>query len=303
MTYLTLFTFPKGFVDPHISMIQRNALASWRHLGPEVEVLVMGDDPGVAEAAAEHGATHLGEAATNEYGTPLLDWAFREATTHGSGERLCYVNADIILLDDFLAALRRLPREPHLAIGQRWDCDIASELDFAAESPSLGDWARRNGKLDLGRGSDYFAYPRSVDFGLPSFAVGRPGWDNWMMGRTHELGLPLIDITPSTTVIHQNHDYGHVSQRKGSDWEGPEADRNRQLAGWLDRYVHSPSNATHLLTQNGLRRARSPKHLRAKAEEVVALRPAAAPLRRLIKLARRVASHGKSQADADVRRA
>jgi hypothetical protein len=303
MAYLTLFSIPKAFSDPHVSLIQRNALSSWCQLGPDVEVFLMGDDPGVAEVASEHGVTHLRGATTNEYGTPLLDWAFREAAARGSGEMLCYLNADIVLLDDFVAALRRLPREPHLAIGQRWDCDIVSELDFTTEGPSLGDWARRNGKLDLGRGSDYFAYPRSVDFGLPSFAVGRPGWDNWMMGRTRELGLPLIDITPSATVIHQNHDYGHVSQRKGSDWEGPEADRNRQLAGWLDRYVHSPSNATHVLTPSGLRRARSPKHLRAKAEEIVALRPAAAPVRWLIKLARRATSHGESRASADTPRA
>jgi len=64
-----------------------------------------------------------------------------------------------------------------------------------------------------------------------------------------------------TTVIHQNHDYGHVADRSGSDWECPEAKRNRKLAGWLERYVHSPANATHLLIPTGLRRARSARHL------------------------------------------
>ena len=151
----------------------------------------------------------------------------------------------------------------------------------------MREWARRHGKLDLGRGSDYFAYPRTLDFGLPPFAVVRPGWYNWMMCRTLELGVPLIDVTPSATVIHQNHDYRHVTSRTGSDWEGPEADTNRQLAGWLDRYVHSPSNATHVLAPGGLRRARSPKHLRAKAEEALALKPAAAPVRSLVRLVRR----------------
>ena len=101
-----------------------------------------------------------------------------------------------------------------------------------------------------------------------------------MMGRTLELGYPLVDMTPVTTVIHQNHDYGHVAARSGSDWEGPEADRNRELGGWLDRYIHSPANATHMLTADGLRPARSRRHLRAKAEEFVALRPVAAPIRR-----------------------
>jgi hypothetical protein len=287
MPYLTIFTIPKGFVDPHVTLIQRNAMASWRALGPEVEVLVMGDDPGVAEAAAEFGATHVGDPAKNEFGTPLLDWAFREAAARGTGDLLCYVNADIILLEDFLTAVKRLPRGAHLTIGQRWDCDIRSALDFAEQGSSLAGWARENGTLDAGRGSDYFVFPRETDFGLPAFAVGRPGWDNWMMGRTLELGLPLIDATESVTVIHQNHDYGHVADRRGTDWEGPEAERNRRLGGWLDQYVHSPANATHLLTPGGLRTARSSKHLRAKAEAFVALTPAAVPLRRLIKFVRR----------------
>jgi hypothetical protein len=287
MTYLTIFTIPKAFSDPHVSLIQRNALASWRHLGADVEVLVMGDDAGVAEAVDEFGATHVGDAAKNEFGTPLLDWAFREAAARGSGELLCYVNADIILLDDFLAAARRLPQRGYLAIGQRWDCDITKPIDFDVEAGSLAGWARTNGRLDLGRGSDYFLYPHENDFGLPPFAVGRPGWDNWMMGRTLELGLPLIDVTESVCVIHQNHDYGHVAARRGADWEGPEAERNRQLGGWLEMYLHTPANSTHLLTPSGLRPARSPKHLRARVEALVALRRAAAPLRRLIRLVRR----------------
>jgi hypothetical protein len=188
-----------------------------------------------------------------------------------------------VLLEDFLTALRRLPDRPLLAIGQRWDCDITTPLDFDQPGGALAAWARANGTLDKGSGSDYFLFPRSTDFGLPAFAVGRPGWDNWMMGRTLELKLPLIDITAVTTVVHQNHDYGHVASRKGSQWEGPEADRNRQFSAWIERYVHSPANATLMLTADGLRKPRTARHLRAKLEEFVALRPVAAPARRLLR--------------------
>ena len=144
MSYLTLFTIPKGFTDPHVSLIQRNALASWRALAPDVEVIVMGDDPGVAEAAGEFGATHYASVARNEFGTPLLDSAFREAAARATGELLCYMNADIILLEDFLAAARRLPQGSYLAIGRRWDCDITSRLTSprAARSSPPGRVAR-----------------------------------------------------------------------------------------------------------------------------------------------------------------
>lgn len=171
MTRLTIFSLPKGFVDPHITLIQRNALASWRDLGPDVEVLLMGDDPGVAEAAHEFGVQHVGDPAKNEFGTPLLDWAFREAAARGTGDFLCYVNADIILLPDFLDALAALPRTGHLAIGQRWNCDVTRQLDFKLEGATLANWARENGTLDQGRGSDYFLFPAP-----PTSACLRSRW-------------------------------------------------------------------------------------------------------------------------------
>ena len=108
-------------------------------------------------------------------------------------------------------------------------------------------------------------------------------------GAALELGFPLIDLTPSTTVIHQNHDYGHVAARSGSHWEGPEADRNRELARRGSTATSTaPRTRRRLLTPSGLAPARSRRHVRAKAEEFVALRPVAAPLRRLVRGARRL---------------
>jgi hypothetical protein len=193
------------------------------------------------------------------------------------------VNADIALLPDFMAALRRMPARPFLAIGQRWNCDVREPVDFATNGADVWSWARKHGQLDERRGSDYFVYRRSTDLGLPGFAVGRPGWDNWLIGHALEIGLSVIDLTPSVTVVHQNHDYAHVAASTGAGWEGPEADHNRELAGWLDRYMHTPANATHLLTPVGLRRARTPSHLRARAEAYLSLNPRAAPVRRMVR--------------------
>ena len=55
---VTLFTLPKAF-SGHTAIIQRNAFASWKLLQPEVEIIILGDDDGVAETATEFGFKHI----------------------------------------------------------------------------------------------------------------------------------------------------------------------------------------------------------------------------------------------------
>ena len=101
---LTLFTIPKAFVG-HIGTIQRNALRSWAAL-EGAQVVLVGDEEGVAAAAAEAGAEHVGELAITGAGTPRLDDAFAQVEQVARTPLRCFVNADIILLGDFVPALR-----------------------------------------------------------------------------------------------------------------------------------------------------------------------------------------------------
>jgi hypothetical protein len=48
---ISIFSAPKPFIEPHIAVIQRNAIRSWKAIG--AEVILVGDDAGVAEAAAD----------------------------------------------------------------------------------------------------------------------------------------------------------------------------------------------------------------------------------------------------------
>jgi hypothetical protein len=99
-------------------------------------------------------------------------------------------------------------------------------------------------------GIDYFAFPRKLRWSLPPFAVGRPGWDNWLICRARELGVPVIDATQAVMVVHQNHDYAHVKFATDTTTEGPEAIRNRDLIGdW--GHMFTIRDATHLLQLAG----------------------------------------------------
>ena len=103
MTLLTLFSAPKPFTDPHIAMIQRNAIRSWTLL-PDVEIILLGAEEGLAQAAKEFGVKHLPDVERNESGTPLISSMFQLAQENSHSDLLCIINTDMILVSDFLEA-------------------------------------------------------------------------------------------------------------------------------------------------------------------------------------------------------
>lgn len=251
---ITLFSIPKPFKG-HIGIIQRNALKSWINLGSGSEVILFGDDEGVAEVAEEFGVKHIQDVEKNEYGTPLLDFVFKTAEQVARNENICYVNADIIFLGDIIEAIRSVKFDKFLAVGQRWDIDINQLLDYESHGweKKLKNIVETDGQLHPPAGSDFFIFPKGTLGDLPPFAVGRPGWDPWVIYRGRMLGIPVINITSVTTVIHQKHDYRHIPGGNGKSWNGYESDDNVNLMGGWD-YVFSLQDANWILTVTGLKK-------------------------------------------------
>jgi hypothetical protein len=249
---LTIFSIPKPFLG-HIGVIQQNAVKSWLALRPECEVILLGDEEGTASCAQEHGVRHLAGIARSRYGTPLLDDAFQRVAHAARFPRLCYVNADIILPADFTRCVQRVALPSFLMVGQRVTIDVDVALDFADPScgHTLEEMVRENGSLDAPYGSDYFVFPKATLGPLPPFAVGRPGWDNWMIYRARALRVPVVDASACMLAIHQNHSYAHVPQRSGDRWEGPEADGNRDMVD-PTALRFTVRHATWRLTADGL---------------------------------------------------
>ena len=141
MSLITLFSAPKPFTDPHIAMIQRNAIKSWTLL-PDVEVILLGEETGLAEAARELGVKHLPNVARNESGTPLISSMFQLARKIANSDLLCIINADMILMPDFVEAaeikLCKL-KDKFVLLSQRWDLDVTNPSNFSkAGRSSIG---------------------------------------------------------------------------------------------------------------------------------------------------------------------
>jgi hypothetical protein len=227
---LTLFSAPKAF-SGHIGLIQANAIRSWLALGPQVEVILVGDDPGVREAAASFAVAHLGGVRRADSGAPSLRAVFDAARAASHHPVLGYVNSDILLLDDFLPAVQQVRRLPRfLMAGQRWDLDVRDPLTIA---PGWQEALRRRlseGRLHRPVGSDYFVFPADQYPDLPDFTIGRAGWDNWMIYDARHRRIPVVDASQVVTVIHQNHDYAHLPGGVAHH-RHPESQRNVAIAG------------------------------------------------------------------------
>ena len=252
-SFITFFSAPKPFIDPHIVTIQRNAIQSWTLL-PDVEVLLIGDETGVAEAAKELNVKHLPDVKCSDNGTPLISSMFQLARENSHSDLLCIINTDMLLMSDFLEATKQVTHlgDKFVLLSQRWDLDVTEPIEF---SKGWGDRLRSTvhgqGQLHHPAGSDFFLFPKSCYTDIPDFAIGRAGWDNWMIYKARQENWPAIDCTPSVMIVHQNHDYRHLPGGK-PHYEHPETNENIRLAGGPAAVRYTVLDATHRLVAGEL---------------------------------------------------
>lgn len=255
MPLITLFSAPKPFTDPHIALIQHNAIHSWTLL-PDVEIILLGEETGLAEAAREFGVKHIPSVARNESGVPLISSMFQLARENSNSDLLCIVNADMILMPDFIEAAKRVKgqRSEFVLLSQRWDLDVTQPIEFTEGWQNrLSSIVQHQGSLHRPAGSDFFLFPNSCYTNLPAFIIGRAGWDNWMIYKARKEGWAVIDCTPSVMIVHQNHDYSHLPDGK-PHYEHPETNENIRLAGGQANVRYTILDSTHQLTDGKLTR-------------------------------------------------
>lgn len=209
---LTLFTAPKPFTDPHIAVIQRNALNSWKALGKEVKLLVFGKDDGIAENMRDLGICHFPEVRCNPYGTPLINSMLSMTREASDSPFLGIINSDILLFPDVLPALQAVSEKlkKFLLVGQRWDMEVNDTIEEPDQFLQLKREITAKAIIHPPMGSDYFIFPRACYQEIPEFAIGRAGWDNWFIYKSRFERWPVIDCTHDIKIIHQNHDYRHL---------------------------------------------------------------------------------------------
>ena len=254
---LTIFTVPKAF-DGHINVIQRNAIKSWSLLEPKCQIILAGDDEGTDQVAADMGVEHIPNLTRNEFGTPLLDSAYQQVEDAARFPFICYVNADVILMNDFTQAVQRALEQSQwfLMTAQRWELSITDLMDFNQgwQEDVLKD-VSANGKLSHSTGIDFWVYPKGMLYDMPPLAVGRMAIECWCLYKARHMQADLIDSTTAVVSIHQDHDYAHHPGGTQGIGISIEAERNRDMVGGK-KHFFTIKDRTHVLSTTDFRRTR-----------------------------------------------
>ena len=259
MTLVTLFSAPKAFTDPVTARTQCNAIESWKRLAVE-RVLLLGNAAGIAAAAEDMGVRHMPEVAVNRNGVPLISSMVQRVRASSDSALLAIINTDIILTSDFTRVAREMEslrstgalNRRFVLVSRRWDLEVPTAMDFSdGWETRLRQVVREQGRLHRPTGSDFFLFPRDCYPDIPDFAVGRAGWDNWMIYKARAEGWPVIDATPSMLIVHQAHDYRHLPGAK-PHYNHPDTLVNMKLAGGQAAIRYTILDATHALVDGRL---------------------------------------------------
>jgi hypothetical protein len=250
---LTFFTTAKPFVG-HDGVIQRNALASWKLLHPDVEVILFGDEEGAAETCEQLNLVHEAKVERHNSGKPLVDSLFEIAQERASHKYICYSNCDIILMQDFWRAFESAKawRDRFLMVSRRWDLDVVSPVDFQDCK-----WSSQVREQTLTAGFrqdecwvDFFLFRRGQYKQIPKLVVSHCYWDNWMIWRALQDRIPVLDASPCVVPVHQNHGYDpKFGRSKGRPTDALSVSNLEAIGG--SKNVRRIDSATHRLYRDG----------------------------------------------------
>ena len=208
---MTFLTAAKDF-SGQSGELQKAALANWRHVCPEAEIVLLGGCKGAESVCQKQGVRQVFDVRATESGIPYFDAVVSWAREHARHDLLIYANADVLFPPDFGDYLAKMPVDPFLAVGQRIDLNKNAIFDPEHFYEQLREVLHTHqAEVHRPAGMDFFIFRRGMWQGLKPSVVGRGGYDSALVAYCLREGIPVIDASFAFPVVHQWHDYAHIS--------------------------------------------------------------------------------------------
>lgn len=184
-----------------------NAIMSWKNLRIKPNIIIVGNDAGVAEFCAQHNIKHIPEVRKLNNKRPLVNDIIKKAYENSNDDYFAYINADIILMDDFSDTFETFIKQyghvnSFLLTAIRYNVDNFHLLDFKS------DWQNDviktfKGYYEKPCAIDMFVHKRDNYLDMPDFPVGVYLFDTWMINKGISNFDMSVDITPTCKIYHQ----------------------------------------------------------------------------------------------------
>lgn len=228
---LTIVSTMKPMIDPFI-IEQTNSILSWKHLKIKPDIYIFGNDEGVKEFCEKHNINHIPTITKNKEnnGVPLINDILFQGYQLMKTKYIMYINADILLLDDFCDTLEVFDKtfpdvDSCLLTAMRINVGKFHLLDFnkywrpeilanRSDVKCFGEF-----KYETPDGIDIFVHKKNNYKSIPDFAIARMGFDSWMLDYAIKKFDMSIDITNTCNIYHHMGKYyqeGKVCER-GTD--------------------------------------------------------------------------------------
>ena len=128
---ITIFCTPKDFIG-EFSIIQKNALFSWRSISNDIEILIMGNSDGTREISKEVNGIHVEDIEYSNENVPLVSSLFSNAQRIAKYDSICYLNSDIIISDEIFNAFSTIKNKfsRYLGIAYRYNINCKKQYNF-----------------------------------------------------------------------------------------------------------------------------------------------------------------------------
>lgn len=227
---IAIFTSPRPFTG-EFDKIQRNAILSWKKL-TNVKIFVFDDESKTSKKICdEYEVEYVPDVQKNKNGTPLMGDCLENIRYRSGASIVAHVSTDMILTENFIETIGKVHKifnnSKYYMIGQRINIDDKLNLDeMQLDTIAIAN-LKKKGKLHPPTAMDYFVFPEQFKIKMPPFAIGRPGWDSWLIAHCKKNSIPIVDATNAISAFHQNHSY----PSKKLSYFQEECDYNFHLAG------------------------------------------------------------------------
>ena len=245
MSKKILFFTTSGPIDSQEKVIATTAaFSSWKKWG--FDVVLFGED--YHKDLCEEYDFILNTDVEKEEGLPLIKSIFEQGLAYEGYDCYCYINTDIILLENIQRYIDAIQEDNFCAVGQRIDVWDLPPINFLTES--YNDILKKiyplKKELHQHVGIDYFCFTPGFwdpkDF--PRFRIARSTFDNWLInhGITQGQGK-MIDLSHTFQPLQLEPNSRPLIEGKRAE----QINYNRQLGGYIK--FGGTSNTPYFLTQ------------------------------------------------------